>query len=448
MTLLCTIFVSLLLLYVSQGTRAQNLCTYCPPSTKTCEDNGAVTLKRGYWKAVDEASYIHKCPARYSCGGGNVTGDISCRVGYVGPLCDVCAKDYFHAIDGSCAHCSHRYFISTCVAGCLVVLAIYGFVPLLWVVRVALKRTCSDEFIQGLSPTNALVQMFRYMYILKGLSGAAVDDAEASTRTEVKAFRRRLHPTCKIFISLFQMATLLPLVLDLRYADEGVYSKHLSRLSRFTYLNGNVAWSCFGSFDYLSVLVITAAVPVVATVLLLNAHRAHHIYITTYFPALRRMPVVLQKLQSEYLWVFLQGLFLVSPCVLTTAFRSFSCIDIDPLEELHSGTGSSTSSWAVLRADKSILCGSTRFRTLRYVGIATAVVYGIGVPVLYWCVLRHRPTLKRSLSGVENMYRPASSSSLTPIRKTRSSLAVTAMQGGGQLSGVRSLCGAYKDDYW
>lgn len=419
-------------------------CTFCPHEAEWCDEN-SIYLKKGFWRASQNSTYVYQCLDDDSCGGGNVTGQSSCLPGYEGPICSICEYDYFRATNGGCVDCSQNYFMAVCVAGAILVILGFAFVPMLWILRVLLKRGgYSDTIFQRLSPTKIIVAMYCYIYGIR-TTNYSMDDLDVKSAIETVVVKQlastvsRILPKFKIVLSMFQIVALLPYVLHFRYeSTNGTYARHLGRVSRFTNLNQGLSIECFShSFDYVYLLVLSGGVPLAAAIILLNISRLHQLYITSYFPALRRLPTVLQKLREEYWWVLLQGLLVVCPCVLTTAFGAFSCHEIV--------LGDSMGTESYLRADYSIVCGSYRHKLGIYIGIVVVVLYGVGVPMLYMYVLSNRPSLAKPTPITMAMSRTLSSG---VISRSRSELAVSALKHGKYLNGSYSLYSSYKPQYW
>jgi len=101
-------------------------CIVCSPGTYSlaytetarCKEcNGVIGIKScvgknidvmpGYWRRYSSNQAVRKCPMdSISCKGGNFTGNNSCNLGYTGPLCDVCATNYFKS-EGQCNKCEN-----------------------------------------------------------------------------------------------------------------------------------------------------------------------------------------------------------------------------------------------------------------------------------------------------------------------------------------------------
>lgn len=91
---------------------SQSGCVLCGEGT-ACISDGAATLVLlpilpGYWRIGANSSNVLPCPYGVSgCAGGIVAGDRGrghCNQGYEGPLCAVCAQQYFRA-GGACFSC-------------------------------------------------------------------------------------------------------------------------------------------------------------------------------------------------------------------------------------------------------------------------------------------------------------------------------------------------------
>lgn len=82
-----------------------------------------LTLKSGYWRSADISTNFLKCPVSENCLGDSRTLDENtiylnyyssgkCNIGYTGPLCSVCSKDYGSVGNYLCEKCeSNSYYV-------------------------------------------------------------------------------------------------------------------------------------------------------------------------------------------------------------------------------------------------------------------------------------------------------------------------------------------------
>ena len=85
-------------------------CIDCPEEVQCAENTTLKTLDvpRGYFRFTKSSSEIYACPHPNNClGGKSRAGDSSCLRGAYGPLCELCATDYFLDADDAraCVSC-------------------------------------------------------------------------------------------------------------------------------------------------------------------------------------------------------------------------------------------------------------------------------------------------------------------------------------------------------
>jgi len=79
-----------------------------------CDQDGNATvellpLESGYWRIDNKSTTVRTCPLDNACGGAAgfyLNGNGYCNEGYMGPLCAVCAVDFYYDPDTrQCAKC-------------------------------------------------------------------------------------------------------------------------------------------------------------------------------------------------------------------------------------------------------------------------------------------------------------------------------------------------------
>ena len=83
-------------------------CNICPSLAKKCFGD-KVELYDGYWRRSPFSITILKCPMSESCIGSATFGNYSCTRGYFGPMCALCADDFYQSAD-QCIECQSRAF--------------------------------------------------------------------------------------------------------------------------------------------------------------------------------------------------------------------------------------------------------------------------------------------------------------------------------------------------
>jgi len=76
-------------------------CRACPNSA-TCPGGNVLALDAGYWRSSQLSSWVHVCPIKYACLGGQGS---ECEAGYSGKLCSQCASGYYMAGLTYCIQC-------------------------------------------------------------------------------------------------------------------------------------------------------------------------------------------------------------------------------------------------------------------------------------------------------------------------------------------------------
>jgi len=112
---------------------ADGECYTCPEGS-SCDVDGTSTidtldLDPGHWRTSSTATFLYNCPLDHACIGGTDSSDY-CENGYTGPLCALCASDYYFDIDqGGCRLCtsenstvSANLVVFICILFCFVLL--------------------------------------------------------------------------------------------------------------------------------------------------------------------------------------------------------------------------------------------------------------------------------------------------------------------------------------
>jgi hypothetical protein len=76
-------------------------CRACP-SYASCPGANILDLAAGYWRTDQLSSWVHVCPIKYACSGGQ---NSLCEDGYTGKLCSQCVDGYYMAGLTYCIQC-------------------------------------------------------------------------------------------------------------------------------------------------------------------------------------------------------------------------------------------------------------------------------------------------------------------------------------------------------
>lgn len=289
-----------------------------------------------------------------------------------GPLCSVCSEGYsFRQYTQQCEPCSESAGLDAVtilllvVVGIVIVIAVYlYFSP-----RFREKVKTLDDFYILLFSTLGL------------MNGGALRSVETATH-----IRRSIQVRVKLYITLWQVASLLPFTLGLSFPDTyEIIAAFLNIFNLGVNISSLVTCSTEASFDAIDNLVFTTTYPV-AVVALLWVLRSFHLWVQR-----EKDADVLAQISSRYFNVFLIFIYLILPFVSVIIFQTFSCKDVDPddVEE---------SSNRYMTEDYSVSCTSQKYRFGLIWAIASIFVYPVGVPLYYYYVLHSARQDIKSLS--------------------------------------------------
>ena len=281
----------------------------------------------------------------------------------------MCSRGYFYSsTTGSCSECSG----GLSGMGILAVLIAAAVV-------VAVVVHLRSQFRRGASGALSLDDLLNVVLVKLGFMRGDMSDSRrkdiAAARAEAK---RRAVVKLRIYVTLYQIISAMAYVLDFRFP-----SAFRAITATFNILNTSVSndtgLSCTSPFDYVDVLLATTLIPIAVTAALWLGYRVQRGGFP--FGVSGVSGDALLVLQSSYTYLFLFFTYLIFPGVSTVIFRMFSCQNIDP-------DGADSGDNLFLRADYSISCHSDRY----YFGLVWAVVmllvYPIGIPAMYYCLLK------------------------------------------------------------
>jgi len=289
-------------------------------------------LKPGYFRFSAMSTEVYQCHHYWNCKGGKIRSnstaiDSLCRKGSRGPLCSICADNYYMSDYSGCQSCG----IGNAWLGPLVFVVI-----LLLCAAVAF---CYQEKLKDLYN--------RFEHKLMELSQKAT-------------------------IAFVTMQILI--ILNTTHKSVGgkeVPSPYLDflALTGFTTLDvvSLVPFDCMyeTSFDHFHALLLESLVPLVLLVVALMYTSARK---------LRSAALPSHKVLSAWLSM----LFLVLPVISRRVCQSFRC------EEYHVQNGESV---RYLSADSGIDCASARYDWMTLLAACMVIIYPIGAPLLLFVLL-------------------------------------------------------------
>lgn len=192
---------------------------------------------------------------------------------------------------------------------------------------------------------------------------------------EAVAIGRRWKARVKIYITLWQIVSLLPFALNLDFPN--VYSAIASALNVF---NLNVSTSSLvtcgadDGYDAIDALIVDTVYPIVV-VILLRICEAIHVWIKSSDDV--RMK---SNISARYFNIFLVFTYLILPFTSVQIFQTFSCRDVDP-DDVEPGEDQ------YMTVDYSVSCSSSKYQFGYVWAIVSVFVYPVGIPLYYFYVL-------------------------------------------------------------
>jgi predicted outer membrane repeat protein len=319
-----------------------SVCRPCPAHTISCEA-AELVLEKGYWRISVDSDSIQACPfGESACLGGTTAGDDSCAVGYEGPLCAVCSSGYaLQSSTKTCVPCSDASsgldvsdIILFSVIAVLVICCIYYFTR----PEIRSQIKSMDDFV---------------LFVLTKLKFVEITDA--TNRKEIllftKTLSRRLRARLKVYVTMYQILSVLPFVLDLAFPSpvtviiSGLNFINLS-------ISGSTMVSCTAqSYNFIDSLLFDTIYPIVVSSLIF-AVRWIHIQVLRFrhrrkasdpegsegpddcqgekgekpenLPiASRSIENHISNVSSTYFSIFLIFTYLILPSVVTKIFQTF-----------------------------------------------------------------------------------------------------------------------------
>lgn len=341
----------------------------------------------GFYRRTALHNQVLTCYNGKACNGGNVTGEASCAEGYTGELCGVCATGYFDAGNYQCKPCSNAstYFTPTtitaiCVVGVFMLVAFLIYV--VW-----RKRRLPTKII--LRYTNHRDPHF----VREKSNGESSPYRVGGTLERIKQrlMKNNVLIKIKILIATFQIIAsstgifqvIFPLIFRAFTRVVNVINPQLFSLF--------AAVGCDQPIHYADVLLWSTVSPLIAAVVIACVGYAHMRY-RAYASKVKELSDFAQKeavktVRDRYLTIFYMLTYLVLPSVTSTIFRVFLCVDVDPQNEDSMPTDH------YLIADLSMSCESDEYRRWVIYASVMIVVYPVGIPLLYYIVLRNKSHL-------------------------------------------------------
>lgn len=342
-------------------------------------------IESGRFRTHRNSKKVEHCPYRDACLGGNTTGEESCTAGNEGPLCAVCSHEYYYSITtNSCLSCTGHSIAGSFLSAGLALVVIIAFLMLSlrccnWKSRGKFMVKHTLDTIGMLVGTSLRKQsqsdgvvVFHRDYIGDRRASRAVRIADNSGVNPLRKFQSKL----KIVVSLFQIVTSLPWTLSITFPP--IFSWFLSVLYLFNFeASGIVPMNCITSTNFLTELIATTFSPIVVSAM---------IGMAALFSRFFAKPAGGEETSTNavYFRLFLLCTYVVYPGVCLKIFRG-----LRPCHKLDDGN-------SYMVEDYSIQCNSKTYHQTVGLCYIMAVVYAIGIPVLYTTLLfRNRKNIRK-----------------------------------------------------
>jgi hypothetical protein len=199
--------------------------------------------------------------------------------------------------------------------------------------------------------------------------------SEGNREQRARYIVRKLTSRLKIYVTLWQIVSIMPFALDLRFPD--VYTDILSTLHAMNIdvsRSSLVTCSTGKEYDGIDGLILATVYPLVIVGLIWVAHLVHLSVIKT------RSMASDAVVKANYHKAFLLFTYLILPSTSAKIFEVFSCRNVDP-DDVSDGDD------VYMVMDYSVSCSSQKYHSGFIWAIVSIIVYPIGIPCYYFFVL-------------------------------------------------------------
>jgi predicted outer membrane repeat protein len=296
-----------------------SMCQPCPSHALSCFGD-VLILKKGFWRISDDSDQIQTCPyGETACEGGDTAGDESCAIGHEGPLCAVCSVGYaLKSSTKTCVPCTNSTkldiseFLLLALLGVILVGVVYYFTQ--------------PEIRAQIRSTDDLV-----LFVITKLKLISLSDGRSKKEmvTFVKILTRRLKARVKVYITMYQILSVLPFVLDLAFPSPVNLIISGLNFINISLSNSSVVSCSTESYDFIDSLLVDTIYPIVLVVILFCVQSIHITLIRRRHQALplSQSHCVLENrlsnISSTYFTIFLVFTYLILPSVVTKIFQTF-----------------------------------------------------------------------------------------------------------------------------
>jgi hypothetical protein len=297
-----------------------------------------------------------------------------CVCVYAGPVCAVCSDQYaYRQATSRCEPCSDSAGMDVSI---IVVIVIAVVIIITFGVCYLLHPTTRQQ-IKTIDDLVLAVLVKCRLLSVPQLQKEGIDPV-IYCRQLMRSFQIRV----KIYVTLWQILSILPFALDLKFPD--VYSSVLAALSVVNLdvtRSSLITCSTASSYDFIDGLVIETVYPICVVCLLYFASRVHIVWISCAAAPGQVLSDRAASVRSIYYKLFLIFTYLILPGVSSKIFQTFSCKNIDPDD-----VDTTNDDW-YMTADYSVSCESDKYRFGCIWTICMIFIYPVGIPAYYFHVL-------------------------------------------------------------
>ena len=381
-----------------------------------------LSLNKGYWRASVKSADIEQCLNEEHCVGGDGSDPSSyCAKGYKGPLCAVCQKNYTANGSGeslSCEKCEGSS-VATIIVGILGFLLFFGCIiyivlfchckgrlprPPFWEIikeKVLEKiQDCAKDDKGG----SLIMKQNTLANETKGFKEDSDGIAEKATEGIInKGFMRKYGPIFKVTLAYFQIVSGLAFVLGFKFPPH--FSKMTNIIGKWVSFEfiGLMPFGCLVQTNFYDSFQVYTITPIVIAAMLLffywSLGRIEKIKNQKKFKFLAKILLFWLEFfcgdkegtsdsarnargKNKIFEAFLAMTFIILPNVSVKIFSTFACRPFD-------GGGYGT----FLKADYSLKCYDTMHYRNKCWAWVCVLLYPIGVPIMYFCLLNSKKHL-------------------------------------------------------
>ena len=298
---------------------------------------------------------------------------------FLGPLCAVCSDQYsLSSSTLECQSCSDSGGVDVV----LIMFVVGIFVLLICVLLYYVTRKWNQEVYR--KRVDDIVLKILLKIGIRDTLDSNYIQTPTSLRSKplLKILSKRITARWKIYLTLWQIVSILPFTLNLRFpAAYTAAASALNILNLSLNYSGVVTCSSDVDYDAVDALVVDTIYPIIIAVVLWLACRIH-MYL--------RKPVLIanipsnstsmSKIESTYFQLALIFSFIILPSLSTKLFQVFICSDIDP-DDVANGND------IYMTVDYNVSCSSVKYKFGVLWAAAMIGVYPIGIPLCYYYLL-------------------------------------------------------------